>query len=72
MATMLAGVRPSMRFASAPIASTFRDFDSTATTDGSLMTIPFPCTWTSVFAVPRSMPTSLEKRLYRRLSISGW
>ena len=60
---MFAGVRPSMRFASAPIASTFRDFVSTATTEGSLITTPFPETWTSVFAVPRSMPMSREKRL---------
>src|SRR3989344_5344458 len=32
-----------------------------ATTEGSLITIPWPLTYTKVFAVPRSMPRSLEK-----------
>jgi hypothetical protein len=34
---------------------------SIATTDGSLITIPRSRTWTSVFAVPRSIPMSREK-----------
>jgi hypothetical protein len=61
-ATILAGVRPTMRFASAPMARILRVFLSIATTDGSSMTMPFPLTMTSVFAVPRSMPMSCEKR----------
>ena len=61
-ATMFAGVRPTMRFASAPIASTFFVTRSIATTLGSSMTMPRPLTMTSVFAVPRSIPTSWEKR----------
>ena len=65
-AMMLAGVRPTIRLASAPMASTRFDFASIATTDGSLMTIPRSRTWTSVFAVPRSMPMSREKRPSRR------
>ena len=60
-AMMLAGVRPTMRLASAPMASTFFDRASMATTLGSLMTMPRSRTWTSVLAVPRSMPMSREK-----------
>ncbi len=60
-AMMLAGVRPTIRFASAPMASTFFVFASIATTLGSLMTIPRFRTWTSVLAVPRSIPMSREK-----------
>ena len=55
-----AGVRPTIRLASAPIASMAPVRASFATTDGSLITIPRPRTWTSVFAVPRSTPTSRE------------
>jgi hypothetical protein len=51
-----------MRFASAPIARTFLVFASIATTLGSLMTMPRSRTWTSVFAVPRSIPISRENR----------
>ncbi len=61
IAMMLAGVRPTIRLASAPIASTFLVFASMATTLGSLITIPRSRTWTSVFAVPRSIPMSREK-----------
>ena len=52
------GVRPIIRLASAPTArmSPFRVF--TATTDGSFSTMPRPRTYTSVFAVPRSMAMS--------------
>ena len=58
MATMLAGVRPTIRFASAPIARTRLLRVSMATTEGSLITIPRLRTVTSVLAVPRSIPTS--------------
>ena len=34
------------------------DLCATATTDGSRITIPFPFTYTNVFAVPRSIPKS--------------
>ena len=59
---MLAGVRPTIRLASAPTARTRFVLASMATTDGSLMTIPRSRTWTSVLAVPRSIPMSREKR----------
>ena len=58
---MLAGVRPTIRFASAPTARTRLVFASIATTDGSLMTMPRSRTWTSVLAVPRSIPMSREE-----------
>ncbi len=69
IAMIEAGVRPTMRFASAPIARTRFVFASIATTDGSEMTIPRSRTWTSVLAVPRSMPMSREKRPRRRSSM---
>src|SRR4026209_538449 len=59
-AMMLPGVRPNILFASVPTASTRSVFFSTATTEGSLSTIPFPCTYTRVEAVPRSMARSFE------------
>ncbi len=68
---MLAGVRPTIRFASAPIARTTFVLASIATTDGSLMTIPRSRTWTSVLAVPRSIPMSREKRPRKRSSMCG-
>ena len=52
------GVRPIMRLASAPTASTRLSLLSMATTEGSLITIPWPRTATSVLAVPRSMARS--------------
>ena len=64
-----AGVRPTIRFASAPIASTRFVLASIATTDGSEITIPRSRTWTSVLAVPRSMPMSREKRPRSRSSM---
>jgi hypothetical protein len=67
IATILAGVRPTICLASAPIASTRFDFFSIATTDGSLITMPLPRTLTSVFAVPKSIPTSRENRPSRAL-----
>ncbi len=44
IAMMSPGVFQSMRFASTPTATTFFVPRSTATTEGSLMTIPFPRT----------------------------
>ena len=54
-------VRPTMRFASAPMARICFETRSMATTEGSSMTMPRPRTITRVFAVPRSMPISWEK-----------
>ncbi len=62
MATMLAGVRPTISLASAPIASTFLVRFSIATTEGSLITMPCPRTITSVLAVPRSIAMSRENK----------
>src|SRR5215207_11057591 len=58
MAWMWAGVRPTIRFASVPTASGLLSFVLTATTDGSLSTMPLPRTYTTVFAVPRSTAMS--------------
>src|SRR3712207_5871613 len=55
---MLPGVRPSIRFAADPTATTLSVLVSIATTEGSESTIPCPLTNTSVFAVPRSIATS--------------
>ena len=70
-AMMLAGVRPTIRLASAPIARTRFVLASIATTDGSLITIPRSRTWTRVLAVPRSIPMSREKRPRRRSSMTA-
>src|SRR5215204_5766241 len=59
MATILPGVRPSMLLAAPPTATTLSVLLSIATTEGSERTIPCPLTNTSVFAVPRSIATSL-------------
>ena len=64
-----AGVRPTMRLASAPMARTRLVLASMATTDGSEITIPRSRTCTSVFAVPRSIPMSREKRPRSRSSM---
>ena len=61
IALMFPGVRPSIRLASRPIPMIRPDPFSTATTEGSFRMIPRPCTQTSVFAVPRSIPISVEK-----------
>src|SRR5215203_6881552 len=58
IATILPGVRPSIRFAADPTATTLSVLASIATTEGSESTIPCPLTNTSVFAVPRSIATS--------------
>src|SRR5215203_166437 len=55
---MLPGVRPSIRFAADPTATTLSVLMSIATTEGSESTIPCPLTNTMVFAVPRSIATS--------------
>ena len=70
-AMMLAGVRPTIRLASAPTARTRFVLASMATTDGSLITIPRSRTWTRVLAVPRSIPMSREKRPRIRSSMLG-
>src|SRR5918911_841011 len=59
--SMVPGVRPSMRFAADPTATTLSVLVSIATTEGSQSTIPCPLTNTSVFAVPRSIATSRPK-----------
>ena len=53
-----AGVFPSIIFASIPTLRTSPVSALIATTDGSFITIPLPLTYTSVFAVPRSIPRS--------------
>ena len=65
MAVMLAGVRPSIIFASSPTASTRLrpSYWAIATTDGSFNTMPRPLRYTSVFAVPRSMAISADSML---------
>ncbi len=71
IAWMLAGVRPTIRLASAPTSRTRLVRTSIATTLGSLITIPRPRTWTSVFAVPRSIPMSREKRPRKASNMRG-
>ena len=58
MAWMWLGVRPIIRLASAPTASGRPSFTLTATTEGSLSTMPRPRTYTRVLAVPRSTAMS--------------
>src|ERR1700722_4751103 len=79
MAWMFDGVRPIIRFASAPTASGRPSLMSTATTDGSLRTMPRPRTYTSVLAVPRSTAMSRPRRERRFSAIvealprnTGW
>src|SRR3954454_23919920 len=62
VAEIVAGVRPIIRWASAPTAWTSPVRSSIATTDGSDRTIPRPRTWTTVFAVPRSIAMSRTDR----------
>ena len=64
MASIFPGVLPSIDFASLPTAKTdllFLLSVAIATTDGSFNIIPFPFTYTSVLAVPRSKPISSLK-----------
>jgi len=55
---MFPGVLPSILLASFPTANTSLVLLSTATTEGSLKTIPFPLTYAITVAVPRSIPIS--------------
>ena len=59
---MVTGVRPIMRLAADPTATTASDLVSRATTEGSEMTTPRPPTDTRVFAVPRSIAMSSANR----------
>ena len=54
------GVLPSISFASNPVAIIPPVFAFTEITDGSLNTIPFPFIVTNIFAVPKSIPISLD------------
>ena len=58
---MFPGVLPSILLASCPTATTSPVVLSTATTDGSLKTIPFPFTYAITVAVPKSIPISCPK-----------
>ena len=51
----MSGVRPSISRASLPIATILLSSTLTATTEGSLATMPFLGKYTLVLAVPRSM-----------------
>ena len=62
IATISAGVRPTISRASAPIAKGCRERRLIATHDGSLMTIPRSRIKTNVFAVPKSIPISSENK----------
>ena len=55
---MFPGVLPSILLASAPTAKTSPVWLFTATTDGSLNTIPLPFTYAITVAVPKSIPIS--------------
>ena len=57
------GVRPNIRLASSPTASTLVVPASMATTEGSRSTMPLSRTYTRQLAVPKSIPISLENRL---------
>ena len=63
-ATIEPGVRPIISFAWEPTAKTVSERTSTATTDGSRITIPLPFMKTRVLAVPRSIPMSFENIIY--------
>src|SRR4051795_7326812 len=63
MACMLPGVRPIISRASSPTA-TIRLSSPTATTEGSVMTMPLPLTYTMTFAVPRSIPIFMTAGCY--------
>src|SRR5699024_2657438 len=71
MTEMFPGVRPIILRADTPTASISPVVLFCATTDGSLNTTPFPCTNTSVFAVPKSIPRSCDKlNLPKKISLS--
>ncbi|MNC30053.1 hypothetical protein D3C75_783250 [compost metagenome] len=62
-ARILPGVRPIIILAELPTATMALLFESVrwATTEGSRTTIPLPFTYTSVLAVPKSIPKSFVK-----------
>ena len=60
------GVLPIIFFATFPTARTRFDFTSTATTDGSSITISPLLLHISVLAVPKSIPRSLVNILFAR------
>src|SRR5439155_12858310 len=66
LAVIVAGVRPIIRFASSPTARTRPLSVCWATTEGSETVIPCPRTYTSVFAVPRSIARSFPPPKRRR------
>src|SRR5687767_4288434 len=68
MAWMWLGVRPIIRLASRPTASGRPSLTLTATTEGSLRTMPRPRTYTRVLAVPRSTAMSRPRNEEKRLS----
>ena len=74
-ATIEPGVRPMTSLASLPTYRALSVLVLTATTDGSLITMPFPRIYTRVFAVPRSIPMSfvniLSPCLYVRYRAVG-
>jgi hypothetical protein len=71
-AEMFPGVRPSISLAALPTASTFLVpllRRCTATTEGSLQTMPLPRTNVRMLAVPRSIARSFENRPYTQSRI---
>src|SRR5215467_12823923 len=66
----LPGVRPNICLASLPTACTSPVRSSTATAEGSLITIPLSRAYTRVLTVPKSIAKSSENKLNngRRLS----
>ena len=60
VAVISLGVLPNISFASNPVANISPFLVSIEITDGSLTTIPFPFTVTNIFAVPKSIPISLD------------
>ena len=71
MATMLPGVRPIIRLASMPTATICPVLVLSATTEGSLSTMPRPRTYTSVLAVPRSTAMSRPRKASALLMGNG-
>ena len=71
VATIVAGVRPSICRAFSPTAYTWPVCWSIATTDGSNRTIPSPRRKTTVFAVPRSTARSVPAAKDGNLTVAG-
>jgi len=68
MTATLPGVRPIIALASRPMANGWRKRLSIVTQEGSLMTIPLPRTFTSVFAVPDQLQYPVKTGLTASLS----